>query len=240
MKMNHQYGNTFLRSTALFMALLLFVSAYPAMNADAAVPKPGNCRFGGWNNPQFTSCYVLWNKVSGAQGYQVLWAWTDGSHAQTKTLSGSEYGCNMTIQYNHVYLAKVRAFKTVKKKKQYSEWSNLAFITPFPRSVTGKASGTVSSPGESIKWNTIYGSDGYNVFLTTNPRGTWRWNQSTATKATATSALIKKFGGQKIKLYQNYYVRVVTRRKRNGVFCTVPAPYNSYYQHIFNLIVVRK
>lgn len=233
MKKNHQHGNTFLRVAVFIMAILLFISAQPAVSADAAVPRPGNCRFYRWNNCQFTSCAILWNKVSGAQGYQLVWSWTDGSHAQSETLSSTYYGCYVTIQYNHVYMAKVRAFRKVNKKKQYSEWSNLAFITPFPSNFTAKRSGTKSDLKASLKWNPIYGSDGYNVFLTTNPSGTWYWNQSTATKATATSATISKYRGGKLKAYQNYYFRIVTRRKRNGVFCTVPAPSTDYYQSYF-------
>ena len=48
-------------------------------------------------------------------------------------------------------------------------------------------------------------------------------------KATATSASIVKCGGAKLKKNTRYYVRIVTRRKRNGVFCTVPMPANNTY-----------
>jgi hypothetical protein len=84
-----------------------------------------------------------------------------------------------------------------------------------------------------FKWNIIYGSNGYNIFMTTNPSGKWYWNLSTNTLATATSGIVKKYRGSSLKKYQNYYVRVITRRKRFGVFCTVPEPYKSYYQYKF-------
>jgi hypothetical protein len=81
----------------------------------------------------------------------------------------------------------------------------------------------------NVSWNIIYGCNGYNVFITTNPNGKWYWNQSTSEKATATSAVIDKCGGAKLKKNTRYYVRIVTRRKRNGVFCTVPMPANNTY-----------
>ena len=81
----------------------------------------------------------------------------------------------------------------------------------------------------NVSWNIIYGCNGYNVFITTNPNGKWYWNQSTSEKATATSASIDKCGGAKLKKNTRYYVRIVTRRKRNGVFCTVPMPANNTY-----------
>ena len=42
-----------------------------------------------------------------------------------------------------------------------------------------------------------------------------------------------KYRGSKLKKYQNYYVRVITRRHRNGQFCTVPEPSKKYYQYKF-------
>jgi len=65
------------------------------------------------------------------------------------------------------------------------------------------------------------------VFLTTNPNGTWYWNQSTNVLATSLNATITKYRGSKLKKNTRYYVRIVTRRKRNGVFCTVPMPANN-------------
>ena len=35
--------------------------------------------------------------------------------------------------------------------------------------------------------------------------------------------------GSKLKKGKTYYVRIVTRRKRNGVFCTVPMPAANTY-----------
>ena len=131
---------------------------------------------------------------------------------------------------NHVTLVKVRAFRWSKGKRQYGTWSNVAYITPSPTTLTKSLVDeyATSNPNVRLRWNAIYGSNGYNVFLTTNPKGTWYWNQSTATKATANTAIIKKYRGSKLKIYQTYYVRIVTRRKHNNVFCTVPLPGSSY------------
>lgn len=122
---------------------------------------------------------------------------------------------------------KVRAFANLSTGKAFSQWSNIAFITPSPTTLKYKNNGTGSNPKLNISWDIIYGCDGYNVFLTTNPNGTWVWNQSTAANATATSAVVTKYRGQKLKKGTRYYVRIVTRRKRNGVFCTVPLPANN-------------
>ena len=190
---------------------------------------------GGCWGTSFTNCYIYWNQVSGADGYQTVWSWTDGSHAKYSYHASNSYGVYVSnAPNNHVSMVKVRAFRWVKGKRSYGPWSNIAFITPSPSSISGSiVSSTASSPKERLRWNVIYGSDGYNVFLTTNPRASWRWNQSTAAKATANTAVISKYAGGKLKTYTNYYFRLVTRRKRNGVFCTVPMPSSTYYSGYF-------
>ena len=116
----------------------------------------------------------------------------------------------------------------------YSQWSNPVYVTPWPRSAAGSVPDS-RKPYVSLRWNTVYGSSGYNIFLTQNPKGTWYWNQATTQKATSTTATIKSFRSAKLKTYANYYVRIVTRRKLNGAFCTVPAPGSGYYSLRFRL-----
>ena len=188
---------------------------------------PGNCRFVKWNNAKYSSCQIAWNKVEGADGYQTVLCWTNGSHAVTKNLKANALSQICSVPVNHVTMFKVRAFANLSTGKAFSQWSNIAFITPSPTTLKYKNNGTGSNPKLNISWDIIYGCDGYNVFLTTNPNGTWVWNQSTAANATATSAVVTKYRGQKLKKGTRYYVRIVTRRKRNGVFCTVPLPANN-------------
>jgi len=191
--------------------------------------KPGNCRFSKWNNAKYSNCQIGWNRVADADGYQSVLSWTDGSHSTTKTLRAYSLSQNCSLAVNHVYQFKVRAFANTSAGKVYSPWSNVEYITPSPLKFTYKNTGTSSKPKAKISWNIIYGCNGYNVFLSTNPNGTWYWNQSTPTRATATSAIITKYRGSKLKKGKKYYVRVVTRRRRNGVFCTVPLPSTSTY-----------
>ena len=225
--------NMFRRMLATFFIAILIVGTANVTNADAALKKPGNCRFVGWNNTAFTSCRIAWNHVSGIDAYEIKWCYTDGSHAKVGYQYADKNVVDITgLAYNHVYQAQVRGVifnADYTKIVQRTPWSNLVFITPFPKSVNVTLPKTKENQLK-LKWNIIYGSSGYNVFMTTNPKGTWYWNQSTPQSATATTGTVKKYRGSKLKMYTNYYVRIVTRRKRNGVFCTVPAPYNSYAQ----------
>lgn len=225
------------RLAAVCLAAVIAMGFVPALNAEAAtLKKPENCRFVKWlENDDFDDCTIKWNKVSGTDGYQTVLTWTDGSHAKWNNVSKSKDSINYyNIDDDHVWMVKVRAYKNTAKGKQYGAWSNLAFITPSPDDYKLKnVSPNSSNLQERITWDIVKGCSGYNIFVTTNPRGTWVWNQSTATKATATSAVISKYRGAMLKKHTTYYFRVVTRRIRNGVFCSVPMPSASYYTGTF-------
>ena len=190
-----------------------------------SLKKPQNCGFVKWKNKSYTSCLIRWEKVEYADGYQTLLTWTDGSHASYTTVKAGTLEQTCAVLPNHVSQFKVRAYVDTDSGRQYGPWSNLTYITPSPTKLTVKKEGTTSSTRKAkISWNIIYGCNGYNVFVTTNPKGKWYWNQSTDIKAGSTSATITTYRGSRLKKGQRYYVRIVTRRKRNGVFCTVPMP----------------
>ena len=221
------------RLAATLLIAVFIVGSLSLTSAEAAMRKPGNARFVKWNDTAFSSCEIHWNTVSGANAYQIRCTWTDGSHNIGTTLYGSYYGATVYgLNYKHVYQFQVRALKVNSSHRvlQVSPWSNIVFITPWPKNVSARLSG---SNNVKFNWNIIYGSNGYNIFMTTNPSGKWYWNLSTSMNATATSATVKKYRGNKLKKYQNYYARIITRRKRNGVFCTVPEPSKSYWQYRF-------
>ena len=79
----------------------------------------------------------------------------------------------------------VRAFYMSGGQRKFGPWSNVEYITPSPTKLTAKNTSSGTNLKMNIKWNIIYGCNGYNVFLTTNPNGTWYWNQSTSIKADA-------------------------------------------------------
>lgn len=224
---------TFKRLAATFLIAVFMIGTLSVTNAEAALPKPGNARFVGWDNnySMFTSCVVRWNQVAGATQYQIRLCWTDGSHQYTDTVGRDANGYHFyKLANNHVYKFDVRAIRG----STISPWSNPVFVTPWPKNCSFSL---VSSRDTRMKlnWTKIYGCNGYNVWLTTNPYGKWYWNLSTKTKCWYNSATVKYYRGSKLKTYTNYYVRIVSRRIRKGVFCTVPAPYYYYCQTGFRI-----
>lgn len=224
---------SFKRFIACLFIVLFVVGSFHPVSAEAAMKKPGNARFQKWLGKDFSSAVVAWNKVTDADCYEVKCVWTNGTHDACSECRYVDHYFNSVridnLNCQHVYLFQVRACKLNASDKvvSTSPWSNLVFITPWPKTVTAKRNGR---SGINFRWNIIYGSNGYNIFLTTAPASKWYWSLSTPIVATATSATVKKYRGGNFKKYQNYYARVITRRKRNGVFCTVPEPSKTFYQ----------
>ncbi len=229
------------RLLACFLISAMLVGMTSFTSAEAALAKPGHCHFSTWTNSSFTACKIKWDSVPGANRYTLVVTYTDGSHYKEYTTTSTSYTLK-NLADNHIYIAKVRAAYVDPVTGQItnqSPFSNITFIVPLPR----RLSITISNEGKiqaKLDWNTIYGCNGYNIFMTSDPvsKNKWVWNQSTPTKANATSATIKKFKGANLKRYTNYYVRIVTRRKRNGVFCGVPVP-DDYCNAGFQMMYIR-
>lgn len=236
------------RLAAAFLIAVFIIGSLSVTNAEAATLKaPKNFRFSSWGIQYvkeggkrvkacaFDEFKLKWDKVSGANAYEVKCTWTDGSHKIGGILYGKHKGANISgINPTHVYKCQVRALKvsSSKKVKSYGKWSSPIFVSPWPRTVKGSLSG-----GKNVKlnWNTIYGCNGYTVYLSTNPSKKWYQNLVTAHKCSATTAKIKKFRGSSLEKYQNYYVRVISTRKYDGKYRTAPAPFNGYWSYRFYL-----
>ena len=207
-----------------------YKAASKTVKINVGLAKPENCRFVKWNNAKYTSCQIAWDKVKGAEGYQTLLCWTNGSNVSKTIVDSNVLYRNCSVHPQHVSQMRVRAFYMQNGQHKFGPWSNVEYITPSPTTLTINNASSGSNLKMNISWNIIYGCDGYNVFLTTDPNGKWYWNQSTPVKATATSAVISEYKySTKLEKNTRYYVRIVTRRQRNGVFCTVPMPANNTY-----------
>ena len=221
--------NKIKRLSAAFLALVIIVGSLGLTSAEAALAKPQNIRFVQWNKLDYSSATIAWNRVSGANWYYVRCCWTDSSHSISGWVKGDCNGVRINrLNYNHVYRAQVRGIYIASNgKRTYGPWSNAVYLTPWPKSVSYTQTKNMTA---KLQWNVIYGCNGYNVFMTTAPSGKWYWNLTTSVKCGAKTGTVKKNRGSPLKKYTNYDVRVITRRKQNGTFRTVPAPYSIYYQ----------
>ena len=230
-------------AAAFLIAVAIIVSVHPEP-VSAAPSAPNNLYFVQWAKSDFTSFRVRFTTKQYVSGVQYRLTLTNG---KTDFLSSHwdgpfSSGTTLTMTFydfsnNRVRHGYVRTYRyTSSGRRVYSNWSNAVHISPSPVKNKVKAS-IVSSKSTNVrlKWNTIYGCHGYNIYVTTNPAGKWYWNQSTRESSTATSAVLKTFKGGKLKPYTTYYVRVASRRKRHGVFCKIWFPSTSFWNCRFKL-----
>ena len=116
-----------------------------------------------------TSLKVSWNKVSGATGYEIYRCKTlDGEYKRIKTITK-----NSTVSYTNTkltngttYYYKVRAYKTVKGKKVYGEFSPIVGYAPLKTpTVTVKRN---SYDSISISWKAISKATSYEIYRSTS------------------------------------------------------------------------
>ena len=218
-------------ASALLIAALISTSVFVTPAEAAGLSTPKNCHFIRWLDFSFSTFRVGWNLVNGANLYIIELAEADGSNPEYYESSKS-YATLPLTNTARVHKVRVCACKEDSSGKivKISNLSNTVFIIPSPTDCS------MSMPDRTklrakFKWNRVVGANGYNVFLSTNPKGTWYINKQPSTSS-ATSVTIDKYRGAKLKKYTNYYIKIVSRRVLNGRYITVPTPTN-YYTYWF-------
>ena len=237
--MKHKRHSLIRRIAAMVLAAALTAGIFTvcAIDAEAAAPgKPGDCHFEKWMNSDYTQCHIKWKKVSGADGYETCWSWTDGSHKKTETWKGQHTGIVYNVPNNRVSIFKIRAYKKSGSKKTYGAWSNTVYITPSPTSVSWKWAYQNRVPVEKFEWKRVYGTSGYRIYLATDPNGTWT-RAATVTGSASLKATIKKYKGSAFKAgtagQYKYYFRIVSIRKSNGKYVEAPLYRKGWWQGYF-------
>lgn len=215
-------------ASAFLIAALISTTAFVTPTEAAGLAAPKNFRFIRWMNSEFTSCRIGWNLVQGANLYEVEIAFQNGSNKRYLQ-SDRSYMTITGMNHSQVYRARVYALKMSSSGSvlRYSNFSNTAYLCPSPHSFSMTMPDRTKLKAR-IKWNRINGTNGYNVYMTLNTSGKWYIHKQTST-ASATSVLLDKYRGAKLKKYVNYYVKVVSRSIQGGRYASVPLPTHFYY-----------
>ncbi len=103
-----------------------------------------------------TSAALSWTKVSGASGYQIVYATSSDFKTNKKTATVSS-GSTVTSTLSSLstgtkYYVKVRAYRTVDSNKVYGGYSSTVNFVTAPAQVTGLKSASVADNSIQIKW----------------------------------------------------------------------------------------
>ena len=159
----------------------------------------------------YNSNKLSWNKVTRSSGYEVLRATSKtGTYKSVKTItSGSTVSyTDKSLATGTTYYYKVRAYRTVDKKKVYSSYSSIASAKPVLKTPSVKL--TSGSKKATIKWEKISGASGYEVYRATSKSGKYS-KIKTITKNSTVS-----YVNSSLTKNKTYYYKVRAYRTVNG------------------------
>jgi len=188
---------------------------------------------------------VKWSKDAKATGYEVYMATSkNGKYKKVATITK-----NSTTTYKKTklsagknYYFKVRAYKTVKNKKNYGAYG--AVLSTATKTKTPSISkATAGNYKITLKWKKVSGASGYEIYMATSKNGKYS-KIKTITKGSTTSYTKTGLKGGKTyyfkirayktvsgkKLYSGYSSKKSSKAKEiKGVKLNTVYNYNTYY-----------
>lgn len=109
-----------------------------------------------------TQFYISWNKVEGADGYQINEKQKDGTYKAVSYTSGTTFK-KSGLKNGQRFTYKVRAYKIVDGKKIYAEGSVIIAFAKPSKTALSKSDATKTTI--SLKWKKSAGADMYRVYM---------------------------------------------------------------------------
>ena len=136
------------------------------------------------SSPSYNSVKLTWKKVSGATGY-VVQRYTKGEWKTYKTTSKTGLTVSK-LTLGKTYNFRVRAYRTVSKKKIYGAYSSTLKAGPALKAPSSFVLKGVTTSTLSLSWSAVEGAKGYEVYN----KATKKWT-NTKTKRTLTVKSLK-------------------------------------------------
>ncbi len=165
---------------------------------------------------------ILWNEISGAEGYQIWRADSeDGEYKIVKTITSGDTTAysNTGLESGKTYYYKMRAFTTADGSKVFGAYSDVFAVAVTPETPTLTV--TSSSAGiAKLSWDEISGAAGYQLWRSDSEDGTYTLVKS------ITSGSTTSYSNSGLTSGNTYYYKVrayteVSGKKTFGAYSTV-------------------
>lgn len=172
----------------------------------------------------YNSVKLTWSKVSGATGYTVQWyknkKWVDLKSTTNNYLSVTGLATDTSYSF------RVRAYRTVSKKKYYSaSYSSTVKGTPKVSATSKVTVSKETTTSVTLTWNKVTGATGYQVY---NPR-TKKWvNTKTNRTYTIKSLAANTKYTAKIRAYRKSGSKYYYGIEKSVSFVTMPAALKNF------------
>ncbi len=156
---------------------------------------------------------ITWNRKSDVDGYELQYA-TNKSFSKAKTI---KYTSNKTVSkilkklsVNKKYYVRIRTFKKIDGKTNYSSWSKVKYATTYKLATPSLKKVTAVKNELKVTLNKKTGIDGYQIQYSTSK--TFKKAKTVNVSKSKSSVAIKNLLGNK-----KYYVRIRTVKKVDGI-----------------------
>lgn len=110
---------------------------------------------------------------------------------------------------------RVRARRTT---GSWCAWSPKVLIVPLIGVAGSMKHSQAGDMKVKLSWSKVTGATDYLVYLSTSGKGGWKKVATVKGTAKSRSVVLSSFNGKKFVKYQNYYYKVIARRKMNGKY----------------------
>ena len=188
-------------STTPFIATKEANSVYANLKVAPTVPK---------NQGSYSQWYTwgyffhfTWEKVTGADGYEIEYALYNGKNKVVKETEYDDY--SVADPKNTFYRFRVRAFVKCGEKKFYSNWSGYKYAAQDTASVVKLKVTSGKKKKIRISWMRIKGAKKYIVYMAKNNDGGYKKVKTTKKR----TLVLKKFKKKKLQRGAEYYFKVI-------------------------------
>ena len=192
------------RLVSILLCLVMIITAFPlsALAKSTSPSKPTSLSA----TSAVSSVTLKWKKVSKAAGYTVYsYNSKTKKYSAVKTLSKNTYKISK-LKSATTYVYAVKAYKTVKKKKQYSAYSSKLTVSTLPEKVKSVEILGRNASSVILSWSKVKNASGYKIDYSEDKS----FKKDVKSKTT-TSAKISV----SIPSYKKYYFRISAYRTLN-------------------------
>lgn len=155
------------------------------------------------SSANYKSVALTWTPVPGATGYQLYRsAKPNGRFSLLKTFkSGSILAyTNKSLKTNTTYYYKIRSYRKIGRKTDYSPYSQVISVAPSLAAPTLGAS-QINSTSVGLSWSALPGVGGYEVYHSTQENGTY-------TKVYTATSKVTGYADMGLAVNTAYYFKV--------------------------------
>ena len=160
------------------------------------------------SSASYNSNKVTWNSVSGASGYEVYRATSNGGTYSLRTTRSTTSYTNTELTTGKTYYYKVRPYRLVDGKKVYGDFS--VVVSSSPKLTTPSVTLSAGYKKATVKWNKISGASGYEIYRSSSKSGTYSRVKS------VTSGSTTSYTNSGLTSRKGYYYKIKAYRTVDG------------------------